>query len=346
MTTLAALGWKLVDQVGPFSPHGLGIAIGYVAGGSLGASRAERLYGIKKDHIWNALMWAVVGVIVGARLFYVAGHLGDYFPDDILGIFRIWEGGIVFYGGAIGGIIAGIPYLRRNGIPVWHGLDSIAPGFPLGIIIGRLGDLVIGDHLGGPTNFFLGYRYQGGALPPGCSVAGFDPSPTVSCPAIGDVVHQTALYDFLSVLIIFPVVLWIARPRRPDGFVFTMMASWYALGRLVSDFARPAATYGGLRGTQWVSVAIIVFGLYRMARVGWQALEPIPAEDAAADMVEEGSPAEHLAATPPTLPPEGSAEAEMIAEGSPVERSEALPGDILPGRGISQPGDDDAPSAL
>jgi len=286
VSALAAIGWKLVDKIGPFSPHGLGIAIGYVAGGSLGAARAERLYAIKKDHIWNALMWAVVGVIIGSRLFYVAGHLGDYFPDDILGIVRIWEGGIVFYGGAIGGIIAGVPYLRRHGIPFWHAMDSIAPGFPLGLLIGRIGDLVIGDHLGGPTSFFLGYRYDGGALPPGCAVPG-DPSPTVSCPAIGGVVHQTALYDWLNVLIVFPVVLWAGRKRRPDGSLFMFMASWYALGRLVSDFARPATTYGGLRGTQWVSVAIIAYGLYRIAGVGWRALEPLPATEPPAAVPQE-----------------------------------------------------------
>lgn len=314
MTVLAAIGWKLVDRIGPVSPHGLGIAMGYVAGGTLSARRAERLYGIKRDHIWNALMWAVLGVIVGARLFYVAGHLGDYFPDDPLGIFRVWEGGIVFYGGAIGGIVAGVPYLRRHGIPFWHGMESIAPGFPLGLLIGRLGDLVIGDHLGSRTDFFLGYRYEGGALPPGCSVPGVDPSAHVVCPGMGEVVHQTALYDWLSVLVLFPVVLWLGRHRRPDGFLFAFMVTWYAAGRMVSDFARPAATYAGLRGTQWVSVALIAFGIIRMIQVGGRALEPLPAA------AEPGTPTAADESPRAARPDEDAAAAEMMAEGGPVYR--------------------------
>jgi len=337
---LAAIGWKLIDRIGPISPHGVGIAIGYVAGGTLGAARAEKHYGIRKDDIWNALMWAVLGVIVGSRLFFVAGHLDDYFPN-VIDIFKVWEGGIVFYGGAIGGIVAGVPYLRSRGIGFWHAMDSIAPGFPLGLIIGRIGDLIIGDHLGGRTQFFLGYRYEGGALPPGCVVPGIDPDPTIVCPRIGEVVHQTALYDFISVLFLFPLILWIGRKRRADGFLFMLMASLYAVGRMLSDFARPAATYGGLRGTQWVSVAIIAFALYWLPKVWHRGpsekrydveeetagdrdervlVASSSSSDAGTEMVSEGSPPHPGHHPSHDLPPEGSPEADMVAEGGPVDR--------------------------
>ncbi|MGZ4242122.1 MAG: prolipoprotein diacylglyceryl transferase, partial [Actinomycetota bacterium] len=155
MALLAYLGWKVIPRfkLGPISvsPHGIGIAVGYAAGGSLLARRAERLYGIAREHVWNMLMWAVAGVVVGARLFYIVGHLNLYFPHDPLGIFEIWQGGIVFYGGVFGGIAAAYPYMRKHHLRFWHVMDAAAPGFPLGLICGRIGDLIIGDHLGGPT---------------------------------------------------------------------------------------------------------------------------------------------------------------------------------------------------
>ena len=297
MGPLAYLGWKVIPRfkLGPLSvsPHGVGIALGYAAGGSLLARRAERLYGIAKEHVWNMLMWAVAGVIVGARLFYVAGHLNLYFGSgrDPLDIFRIWQGGIVFYGGVFGGIAAAYPYMRKHRLRFWHVMDAAAPGFPLGLIFGRIGDLIIGDHLGGPTRFFLGWRYEGGELP-GCGSTGI-------CPHIGQVVHQTALYDFINVIILFPVVMLLARKRRPDGWLIMFTAVWYGGARFIEDFARTGtATYLGLRGTQWVSVVIIVAGAYylwRLARHGKITTpegltEEMHEELAPADMVSEGSP--------------------------------------------------------
>lgn len=255
---LAAIGWKVIPtiDVGPLSvsPHGLGIAIGYGLGGMLVAKRAERLFGISRDDIWNMLMHGVIGVVVGARLFYIAGHLGDY-ASDPLGVLRIWEGGIVFYGGAIGGVIAAVPYMRKHGLRFWDVMDAAAPGFPVGLIIGRIGDLIIGDHLGKPTDVPWGFRYSGGQIP--------DPPPGLQ---IGDVFHQTALYDLFSVLLLLPVVLWFGRRRRAPGVVMMAMVAWYAVGRFLTDFVRDTEVYAGLHGTQWVSVALMAMSLLIFVR--------------------------------------------------------------------------------
>jgi phosphatidylglycerol---prolipoprotein diacylglyceryl transferase len=258
MFWLAAIGWRVIDRFrfGPLeiSPHGIGIAAGFMAGGALFARRAERLLGVRKEHTWNMLMWAIVGVIIGARLAFVIGHPDLFFPDDPLGVFRIWEGGVALYGGIFGGILATIPYHRKHNLPTVELLDAAAPGFPLGIAIGRIGDLIIGDHLGAPTDFFLGYRYLGGPLP----------DRTL---AIGDVVHQTALYDMLIAAIIFPIVMVLARKHRPRGRLIAMTGMLYAAGRFVTDFARTeVATFGGLHGTQWTSIAIVLVGLAWLSR--------------------------------------------------------------------------------
>jgi phosphatidylglycerol:prolipoprotein diacylglycerol transferase len=275
VSLLAAIGWTVLPRIDlgllSISPHGLGIAVGYVLGGMLMARRGPR-YGVAKEHVWNMLTRAVIGVIVGARLFFVVGHFGEFWPN-VADIFRIWQGGIVFYGGVFGGIVAAYPYMRKHGLNFWHVMDAAAPGFPLGLVFGRIGDLVIGDHLGGRTHFAFGFRYEGGQLP-GC--AGASPAisfitPQASCPRIGEVVHQTALYDLWNVLVLLPVVLWLARKRRPDGFLIMFTATWYGGVRVLTDFARVAPDYWGLRGTQWISIAIIVAGAWYLARLARSA---------------------------------------------------------------------------
>src|SRR5687767_8360301 len=153
---LSILSWKVFPRIGGVSPHGVGIAVGFFLGGTLMARYAERK-GISKDDVWNMLMRAVFGVIIGSRLFYVFGHFGDYWPN-VADIFKIWEGGLVFYGGVFGGIAFAYPYARKKGFNYWDVVDSAAPGLALGLIIGRIGDLIVGDHLGGPSRLFLAFR--------------------------------------------------------------------------------------------------------------------------------------------------------------------------------------------
>lgn len=270
---LAVISWHAYPSLdlGPFdvSPHGIGIAVGYALGGMLMARRAER-YGISKDDVWNMLMRAVVGVIIGARLFYVVGHFGDYWPN-VVDILKVWEGGVVFYGGVFGGIVAAYPYMRKHALKFWHVMDAAAPGFPLGLFFGRIGDLIVGDHLGGASTLPFAFRFT--------SIDVAHPDPHPACFISG--CHQTALYDWWNVIVLLPVVLWMARKPRPDGFLIMFTATWYGSVRFFVDFARDAQTYLGLRGTQWVSLALFLMGsayLIRLARRGRSAPEvPEPA---------------------------------------------------------------------
>ncbi|MGH2675821.1 MAG: prolipoprotein diacylglyceryl transferase family protein, partial [Actinomycetota bacterium] len=81
MNLLAVIGWPILDRIrlGPVavSPHGLGIAIGYLAG-SWWMLREGRKRGLSEDHVGTILLWALVGAIVGARLFYVIGHFSEF----------------------------------------------------------------------------------------------------------------------------------------------------------------------------------------------------------------------------------------------------------------------------
>ena len=206
---------------------------------------------------------AIVAALVGARLSYVLNHLGDY-RDSPLEALRVWEGGASLLGGITAAMAVALPFLRRRGHHLWPLLDAAAPGLVLGIAIGRIGDLVVADHLGKPTDFALGYR---------CAVADTS-SPCVA--PIGQAVHQPALYDLASVLVLLGLLLWLGRGRLRTGTLFLVFVTWYGASRVVEDFFRIDETHGlGLTASQWFSVAAVVIAIgVLMARRRGSAQRP------------------------------------------------------------------------
>jgi phosphatidylglycerol:prolipoprotein diacylglycerol transferase len=246
---LAAFTYEPIVHVtlGPIkiSPHGVGIAVGFLLGARLMLPEANRK-GISDDDVYTILIRAAIGSLIGARVAYVINHFGDY-TGDLLGIFRVWEGGISLLGGIFGAIVLALPVARKLRIDAWKLLDAAAPGIALGILIGRTGDMIVADHLGKPAShdFLLGFK-----CPP--------PNIPTASPCIGDVVHQPHLYDlFFVTVLLYLLLLLRARSRdRFDGFFIIVFGACYGVARFVEDWFRIDETHGtGLTGSQWTSVA-------------------------------------------------------------------------------------------
>ena len=271
------LEWAILPRIelGPLaiSPHGIGIAVGFLAGAQLMVRRARRLGGPKEDDIWNCLFYALVGAIVGARVGYVLGHFSEVTDggNDLLGIFKVWEGGISLIGGITGAVLFALPYMLRKKMGFWRTMDLAAPGLALGIVIGRIGDLIIGDHLGKPTDFVLGWRCTG-------EIGGGDPiagaryqealeagtPPSLGCFDL--TLHQTAIYDFFSTLILLAVLLWVGRQARRPGFMILVFTIWYSAMRVITDFLRVDRRYFGLTGSQLMTLTVGLIALALLAR--------------------------------------------------------------------------------
>jgi len=250
-------------HIGPLaiSPHGVGIALGFLAGARL-MMPAAKAKGITEDDVYSLLFRAAIGAIIGARLAYVVNHLGDYtsHPVDAL---KIYNGGISLLGGIFGAILLALPEMRRRRLSFWKVMDSAAPGMALGIIIGRIGDLIVADHLGKKTSFFLGYK-----CPPINVKTAFPCNGTGVGPNVpGMVVHQTALYDFLMTIVLLTALLWLRRRVRYDGFLITVFAAWYAVQRIIEDFLREDVRHFGMTGSQWTSVVTVLVCLAHIAFV-------------------------------------------------------------------------------
>src|SRR3954454_22739046 len=255
--------------------------------------------GIRDEQVYALLTRAAIGAIVGARLAYVVNHAGDY--SSILDVFKVWEGGISLLGGIAGAILLALPKMRSERLSFWKVMDAAAPGIALGVIIGRIGDLIVADHLGKTTNFFLGYKCPGLDVPTASPCA----QTHLTDRTVGAVVHQTALYDFISTIFLLAVLLRLRRKPRYDSFLILVFAVWYGAMRIVEDFLREDVRHFGLTGSQWSSIVLVavclaLLILYRRTpRVGqWDLLPPAdgPSEPVDAD---ESSPAS-LSAEPPT----------------------------------------------
>ncbi|MGH8906150.1 MAG: prolipoprotein diacylglyceryl transferase [Egibacteraceae bacterium] len=280
MSVIAALAWPILERIpiyGDFqiSPHGISIAVGFLLGAQLMLGLAQRRGVAHRpvadipDIVWSLATRAAIGGIIGARFFYIITHL-DMFPDP-LGWLRVWEGGLSLLGGVTGAVLAGIPYAVRRRLSLRLLLDSLAPGLALGIFLGRIGDLVIGEHLGGETTFFLGWRCTGAFGDPRAPYPW--PGPQVQG-CYDAVLHQTALYDFLAGGLILAVLLVLARRPRFDGFFAAMFVALYGGGRFLSDFARDADRdlVGTLTGSQvTVLAAIAAVGLWLVLARPWRS---------------------------------------------------------------------------
>jgi phosphatidylglycerol:prolipoprotein diacylglycerol transferase len=266
---LAELRWPILERIpvaGDFtiSPHGIMVAVGFLLGAQVMLNRAQKRGVARRSvagidlHVQSILTWAAVGAIIGARFFYIVTRL-DEFPNP-LGWFRIWEGGLSLLGGIAGAVLAGVPYVMRKRFSVPLMLDSVAPGLALGIFVGRIGDLIIGEHLGGETTFALGWRCTGAFRDAGAPHPFTGPVPQGCFDAV---VHQTALYDFLAGGIVFGLLLLLERKPRFDGFFMLAFAVLYGTGRFITDFAREADKdlIGTLTGSQLTSLATIAIVL-------------------------------------------------------------------------------------
>lgn len=249
---IAAISYDPIVSIhlGPLSisPHGIFTALGVLAGAVL-LMRQVRAAGLDEEAVASVLTRSVVVALLGARLAYVLNHLSRY--TSPLEVLRFWEGGASLLGGITAALAVAVFELRRRHLPVLALLDLAAPWFTLGIAIGRIGDLIIADHLGDPTSLPFGFR---------CPDV-VDVGRTVASPCQpGEVVHLTAAYDLLLAAAITLAVLAVRRRATRTGTAIATVGVLYGADRLLLDGFRADATRLGLTGSQWTGLLLVVAG--------------------------------------------------------------------------------------
>jgi phosphatidylglycerol:prolipoprotein diacylglycerol transferase len=191
-----------------------------VVGVWLTAREAERR-GFKKDDIYDASIWIIIGGLIGARLFHVLDHWSDRFAADPIAALYIWEGGLAIWGAIVGGALTAALLARWRGWNFGKFADAAAPGLVLAQAIGRVACVITGDAMGKPTTGPFGFAYT---------------SPNAMVPQLGVYYTPMPVYELLVNLGIF-ALLWQLRKRRwPDGMLFLVYLTLYSLERLLLAF--------------------------------------------------------------------------------------------------------------
>jgi phosphatidylglycerol---prolipoprotein diacylglyceryl transferase len=250
---LAAIPYTTFPEIdlGPVSlrTFGVMVALGVVSGTAVAARWAER-HGVAGEDVVSLATRMVVAGLVGARVTWVLTHLERI--DTPLDVIAVWEGGLQFSGGFLAALVVGVPVTRRwPRLTRWRILDGCALGFTVGLALGRVGCYAVGEHLGGPTSFALGTRYDGGRTVEGPLV-------------VGQVIHNTALYELLQLVLLAALLWWLLHRRRAvPSTAVAVFVLWYGLARFATDFLRVYDdTVLGLTGAQWLSLAMLPVGLW------------------------------------------------------------------------------------
>lgn len=258
-------------SVGPLTirTFGVFVALGILIGTWL-FLRYARDKGLDTEELTGLAWRLVIFGIVGSRVLFVLTHLSD-FRDRPLKVFALWEGGLEFSGAVLISVIVILWWARRHpGVPTLLLVDGIVYGLVPGIMIGRIGCYAVGEHLGGPTSFFLGVRYEGGVTREG-------PIP------LGTTIHNTALYEILLLVPLFLLMVLLKRRGVRDGWLTVTFLVGYGVQRFLTDFLRAYdRTVYGLTGAQFLSIAMVTTGLViavrlrRRYRGGSPTPEPSP----------------------------------------------------------------------
>ena len=273
--------------------YGVLIATGVVLG-AVWTVRAARARGLDPEWLLDLAPWMVLAGVVGARLVYVLTSPAAFFGPggNPLGAFAVWQGGLSIHGavaGAIGVLAWGA---RRKGTDAWRYLDVLMPIMALGIVGGRLGNLMNGTDTGGRlTEWAIGFRWPEPGTPTlgafGRAVFGeplwlYGP-PVCRAPlAVGEpcVVHLTPIYGAVVGLLLLGVVAYgLARWRTP-GAVFLQTVLWYSVLRSVLEepfrdnplpwqvYLDEAGGVGLFTATQLASVLIVAVCAWLLVRRG------------------------------------------------------------------------------
>ncbi|TFB83165.1 prolipoprotein diacylglyceryl transferase [Cryobacterium levicorallinum] len=253
-TSIPSPEWQFFD-LGPFRIHAYALCIlaGIVLATIITSRRLTRR-GAEPGVVLDIILWAVPLGIVGARIYHVLTHPGDYFFDgaDLLRTLYIWEGGNAIFGSLIGGAVGAYIGCRMAGIRFWSFADAVAPALLVAQATGRLGNWFNHELFGLPTTLPWGLEIESGnaAFPVGL------PADTLF--------HPTFLYEIIWNLFGVAVILYLERKfRLRFGQTLGVYLIWYGLGRSFFESIRidPSEIYFGIRTNVWAALAAVVLGL-------------------------------------------------------------------------------------
>ncbi len=260
---LASIAYKTFPSfhVGPITVRtfGLMVALGMLLG-SWVFLRYARDHGMDPELLSRFAWRIIIFGLIGSRVLFVLTHISQ-FTDDPLSAFAVWQGGLQFSGAFLVAVGMIRWFLRKH--PEIDGrtlADAMALGLVPGLMVGRIGCISVGEHLGKTTNSFLGWRYMGGATR--------EPIAGVLNGTIHPVIHNTAIYELILLAPLTLLMFWVARRKPAPGWVVVTFLFWYGIERFLTDFLRAYdETKFGLTGAQYICIGMVAAGIVMLVRI-------------------------------------------------------------------------------
>ena len=202
---------------------------------------------IDPDDIYSIAIWAILGGIIGARIAHVVDNW-SFYQYNLLQILFIWSGGIGIWGAILGGFIGGAAYALLQKHPVGVIADLTAPSLLLVQSIGRIGDIVNGEHCArAATDFILAFNW----IRP-------ESDARVCANGVGVPVQPVIAYEMLWNLAALFVIWKLRRRIKPDGMLFALYLALYAIGRFFVTFLRQDKVWTlGLQEAHFIALLVL-----------------------------------------------------------------------------------------
>jgi phosphatidylglycerol:prolipoprotein diacylglycerol transferase len=246
------------DRHVPVFGFGVALFLAFLAASWL-ATRLCRREGLNPDRVVADMgLWMFLGGLIGARLFFIVQNLSEF--KSPLDVFKIWEGGLVFYGGVIGAALVFLYYTRRHGLPVWQVLDVFAPATAIGIGVGRFGCLLNGCCWGKPAELPWAITFPAQSLPwQEHLLHGWI---TAAAPRSLPV-HPTQIYMAIDGFLLMALLLAFFPQRRRHGDAMALLMVGYAASRFLIEFLRNDVPplRDGLTISQNISLLLLLGGV-------------------------------------------------------------------------------------
>jgi phosphatidylglycerol:prolipoprotein diacylglycerol transferase len=238
-------------ELGPFTLHTYGVllAVAFLAGLWVVSRQAQRA-GLDAAKITDLSIYVLLAGLLGARVLLVVvdwRHIQWSWREFL----SVLQSGGVFYGGLLGALPVAWWFVRRHGLPGWATADVLVPGVAIGQAVGRLGCLAAGCCYGRPTS-----------VPWAITFTDVNANRQVGTP-MDTPLHPTQLYETAATLLIFAVLLRVARKKRFAGQVTLLYFALYSVARFVieifrGDAARGTVFGGALSTSQFIAILLLL----------------------------------------------------------------------------------------
>jgi phosphatidylglycerol:prolipoprotein diacylglycerol transferase len=256
--------YPFLIHFGRFTITGYGIMMmfAFLVAGWVYAKEVQRA-GMDTAIAWDSVVFAVVGGLLGGKAYY-AFLVRD--PGALLS-----RGGLVWYGGFTGGLLAVFAYMGWKNLPIRRLLDLIAPSMVVGYMVGRVGCFLVGDDYGVPTSLPWGVSFPRGSPP--STAAALEHQfhiaiPSGTAPDQVMAVHPTQLYEIALMFAIF-VFLWRIREHKHGAaWLFGVYLVLSATERFLVEFlrAKDDRFFTPFTLAQLLSVGVVLLGMWMMRR--------------------------------------------------------------------------------